>query len=75
VNDTSYACIPEAVHWQQSLPPGVEGSEDPFQNPPSYQSIPGAPNRAYNDVHLSIQAAGTMDMADLQLWQCRQLNQ
>jgi hypothetical protein len=40
VNDTNYACIPESVHRQQALPPGVVGSEDPFQNPPSYEKHP-----------------------------------
>jgi hypothetical protein len=43
------------VHWQQALPPRVVGSEDPFQNPPSFESIPGAPHRGYNDMHISVQ--------------------
>src|SRR5438067_2418190 len=52
---TQYACVPESAHWPQALPPGAPVSENPNENPPSYESIPGAPLRAYQDLHLQIQ--------------------
>ena len=48
---------------------------NPFQNPPSYESIAGTPRRAYNDTHMSIQATGTSTWPTCRLWQCRQLSQ
>jgi hypothetical protein len=71
---TSYACVPEGTHWAQALPAGAPYSDNPNENPPSYESIPGAPLRAYQDLNIQIQAQGTNDMADLQIWQCRRIS-